>query len=384
MAIGVPARQDEHGGASATYRADTWRALATLLIVKVLTLGLGIVGYQIITDTALPTVHAALDVWNLWDAPHYLDLAQYGYGLGGERGNWLVFYPLYPWLTRLVGAPLGDYLLGALLVTTVASLVAVALLHRLVRLDHDAATANRAVWFFCIFPTSYILHIGYTESLFIALVLGAFLAARAGRWPLVGLLGALACLTRVNGLVLLPALALEPLLLWWRTRRFEPRWLWLAAIPLGFVGYLLLNYRVTGDPFAFLALTRERWYKSIAPPWTGIAAMLASRTWRPPFEVWTVVWQQALFLAIGAAGALVAWLRLRPAYALWMTLNLLLFTSTSFILSVPRYSLILFPLFILFALLGRRPLWLAGLTAGSLLLLALLALLFVLQRGMAY
>jgi len=370
--------------APTTYQRDTWSALAVMLITKVLILALGIIAYAVINDTAFPSLRAALGVWNLWDAPHYLDLARYGYEATGERADWLVFYPLYPWLTRLVGAPFGDYLIGAFLVTTVASFVAVVLLYRLVRLDHDAATANRAVWFFCIFPTAYILHIGYTESLFMVLVLGAFLAARGERWPLVALLGALACLTRVNGLLLLPALAIEPLILLWRTRRFDPRWLWLAAIPLGFVGYLLLNYRVTGDPFAFLTITRERWYKSIAPPWAGVGAMLASLRWRPPFEVWTVVWQQALFLAIGVAGAVAAWLRLRPSYAVWTTLNLLIFTSTSFVLSVPRYSLILFPLVILAALLARHPLWLAGLTIASLLLMATLAILFVLQRGMAY
>jgi hypothetical protein len=367
-----------------TYQRDTWSALAVMLITKVLLVALGIVAFQIINNTALSSLHAALGVWNLWDAPHYLDLARYGYESTGERADWLVFYPLYPWLTRLAGAPFDDYLIGAFLVTTIASFVAVVLLYRLVRLDHDAATAGYAVWFFCIFPTAYILHIGYTESLFMVLVLGAFLAARAGSWPLVALLGALACLTRVNGLLLLPALAIEPLLVLWRTRRFDPRWLWLAAIPLGFAGYLLLNYRVTGDPFAFLAITRERWYKSFAPPWVGVGSMLSSASWRPPFEVWTVVWQQALFLVIGVAGAIAAWLRLRPSYAVWVTLNLVLFTSTSFVLSVPRYSLILFPLPILAALLARRPLWLAGLTVASLLLLATLAILFVLQRGMAY
>ena len=383
MATATPSRQKTTGGPT-TYRADTWSALATMLITKVLILGLGIIAFAVITDTAYPSLHAALGVWNLWDAPHYLDLAQYGYEATGDRADWLVFYPLYPWLTRLVGAPFGDYLVGAFLVTTIASFLAVALLYRLVRLDHDAATANRTVWFFCIFPTAYILHIGYTESLFIALILATFLAARAGRWPLVALLGALACLTRVNGLLLLPALVIEPLILLWRTRRFDPRWLWLAGIPLGFVGYLLLNYRVTGDPFEFLAITRDRWYKSFAPPWVGVGAMLSSASWRPPFELWTVVWQQALFLVIGIAGAIAAWLRLRPSYAVWVTLNLLLFTSTSFVLSVPRYSLILFPLPLLAALLSRRPLWLAGLTAASLLLMAALAILFVLQRGMAY
>ena len=365
-------------------QSDLRSALLTMLIAKVLTLGVGAIGYQILTDTLLPTPRAWLAIWNLWDAPHYLDLARYGYEATGERANWLVFYPLFPWLTRLVGLPLGDYLIGAFIVSTVASFVAATLLYRLVRLDHDAEVANRAIWFFAIFPTAYILHIGYTESLFIALVLGCFLAARHDRWALAGVLGALACLTRVNGLLLVPALAIEPALHLWRARRFDPRWLWLATIPLGFVGYLILNYRVTGDPFAFLTITRERWYKSFAPPWVGIVALFEGLVWRPPFEIWTVIWQQALFIAIDAVGAVAAWRWLRPSYAVWVGLNLLLFTSTSFILSAPRYSLILFPLPILFALLARRPTWQTALTAWSLILLVTLALLFLMQVGMAY
>ena len=45
----------------------------------------------------------------------------------------------------------------------------------------QAAVAMRAAWFLLIFPTAYFLHIGYTESLFLALVLGSFLAARTDR-----------------------------------------------------------------------------------------------------------------------------------------------------------------------------------------------------------
>jgi Gpi18-like mannosyltransferase len=359
-------------------------ALVTMLIAKLLTLMLGAISYQVLTDTLLATPRDWLAVWNLWDAPHYLDLAQYGYEATGERADWLVFYPLFPWLTRLVALLFNDTLIAAFVVSTIASFVAAALLYRLARLDHDDATANRAVWFLALFPTAYILHIGYTESLFLALVLGAFLAARSERWPLVAILGALACLTRVNGLILVPALAIEPAIQLWRTRRFDPRPLWLAVVPLGFVGYLALNYRVTGDPFAFLAITRERWYKSFAPPWTGIGSMIESLSWRPPFEIWTVVWQQALFIVLLAVAAVAAWRWLRPAYAVWIALNLFIFTSTSFILSVPRYSLILFPLPILLALLARRPLWNSALTACSAMLLAILAVLFLMQRGMAY
>ncbi len=45
----------------------------------------------------------------------------YGYEATGERSYWLVFYPLFPWLTRLV-SPFGDYILGAFIVSTIASL----------------------------------------------------------------------------------------------------------------------------------------------------------------------------------------------------------------------------------------------------------------------
>jgi len=55
-----------------------------------------------------------------------------------------------------------------------------------------------------------------------------------------------------------------------------------------------------------------------------------------------------------------------------MTLNWLLITSTSFVLSVPRYTLVLFPMFFLFARAGAsRHLWFALISAWSLLFLAL-------------
>lgn len=365
--------------------AESWPSLVTLLVVKVFALLLGVFARQIFANQPVPNLRAAIAAWNGWDGPHYLNLAQYGYEATGERAVGIVFYPLFPWLTRFVGWMIGgDYLVGAFIVANVASFVAVFLFDRLVRLDHDDATTRQAVWFFCIFPLSYFLHIGYTESLFLALALGAFLAARTGRWPLVGLLGALACLTRVNGLVLLPALAIEALAHYRRTRRLDLRWAWLGLIPWGFGGYLLLNYRVTGDPFAFVRFTREHWYKSLATPWDGIRAMIVSIAWRPPIDVISYVVQQTFFLVVSAIGAAVALFKLRASYAVWIALNLLLITSTTFIYSLPRYTLIFFPLPILFALLGRRPTWHNALTAGSLLLMGLLIVMFITMNGLAY
>jgi hypothetical protein len=59
-----------------------------------------------------------------------------------------------------------------------------------------------------------------------------------------------------------------------------------------------------------------------------------------------------------------------------MTRSWLLFTSVNFLRSVPRYTLTMFPIFILFALLARNRFWRGVLTVWSLLFLALFAILF--------
>jgi hypothetical protein len=87
--------------------------------------------------------------------------------------------------------------------------------------------------------------------------------------------------------------------------------------------------------------------------------------------------QVLLFLAIGLAGAIAAAFLLRPSYAVWIALNWLLFASLSWDISAPRYTLLMFPLFILFARLARRRTWDVAITAWSLLWLGLFATEFV-------
>ena len=216
--------------------------------------------------------------------------------------------------------------------------------------------------------TFYILLIRKVS--FLPLALGCFLAARKERWELAGLLGAGACLTRVNGLILGVALAAEVIQQYWKTRRINLRWLWIGVVPLGFLGYLWLNHEVTGDYFAFTRIMHEHWYKKFASPWDGI------------HDLWLRVLgenvneglNELVAVVIVAVCMVWSWFRLRPSYSVWITLNWVLITSTAFVLSVPRYTLTLFPVFILFAraTTGRR-FWLAMLTVWSLLYLALYA-----------
>jgi Gpi18-like mannosyltransferase len=353
-------------------------AIAIALIAKALILFFGAMAFQTVTDQPLDANNSFLGIWSRWDAAHYLKLAENGYTAVGDDRFLIVFFPLYPALVAVFEIVLRDYLISAFFVSAVTS-VALALAFRaLVNLDHSEKTAQLAVLFLFIFPTSYFLHIPYTESLFLASTVGCFLAARKRFWLAAAALGAAACLTRVNGLILVPALAFEVWEEYKETRCFNKMWLWLLLIPAGFGLYLVLNYVVAGEPLMFMTYQREHWFRYFRFPWEGIWET-AKRINNPkPSDAQMTGIQEILFVAVGFAATVIGWRHLRNSYRAWMAANWLLFVSTSFVLSVPRYTLTLFPLFILMALAARRYRPLKVLFAvWSVLFLALFSVQFV-------
>lgn len=157
--------------------------------------------------------------WLRWDANNYLNIAQHGYSFPGSTA----FLPLYPLLIRVVSFPLaGNVAVSALVVSTVASFAMLLLLYRLVfQLTGSETTARWSVVVACLLPLSFFFMAPYTEALFGALSLGAMLAALDRRWWTAAVCGALASLTRQQGLLLgllaLPALG-DALDACWRDR----------------------------------------------------------------------------------------------------------------------------------------------------------------------
>jgi Gpi18-like mannosyltransferase len=208
-----------------------FNVIALVLIIKGLILIFAFQSYQIVTDKPLTDSNMFLGIWKHWDAEHYLRLAQTGYAADGEDRFLITFFPLYPALIGLFQFIFRDYLLSAFVVSGIASIALGLLFRELVGLDYAEKIAQYSVLFLFIFPTAYFLHIPYTESLFLALTVGCFLAARRRSWIVVGILGALACLTRINGLILIPALAFEIWEEYRETRRFNRKWLAVLLIP---------------------------------------------------------------------------------------------------------------------------------------------------------
>jgi Gpi18-like mannosyltransferase len=347
-------------------RRHELRILAIVISIKGLLFLFAGQTYQVLQNQRVEGIRGWFELWNRWDALNYQKIAQFGYSATGEMQPLLVFYPLYPWLIRLVAFITRDYLAGAFIISTFASLVTAIVLLRLVELDYSKELAQRAVWFLFIFPTSYFLHIGYTESLFLMLTLGSIYLARKDRWALAGVFGAFACLTRPNGVILLPVLAVEAAEQFWTTRRWRWQWLWIAVPGFGFAGYLMLNHYVTGNAFAFVTLQKQFFFKSLASPLTGINTAVGAVS-RAPAEAEMVGMQELIFIMLGLVCTIFSWVKLRLSYSLWMTGNWLIFVSVSFVLSVPRYTLTMFPIFILFSMLAERRVWLGVITVWSII-----------------
>jgi hypothetical protein len=354
---------------------DDWLVIGWVLAISVLLFIFGTKGYQILANKRIGSFHGWLELWSRGDADQYLRLAKVGYTSDSIWRAWL--YPLYPWCVRLVAWVAGNYVVSALIVSGTALFFAAVLLRRLVSIDFAPEVALRSVWFLLIFPTAYFLHVCYTESLFLALVIGSVLAARRERWWLAGLLGALSWMTRANGIVLLPTLAVEAIHQFWVTRRWNWRWLWIGAVPAGFAVYLLINWKVSGAPFAFLESRKALFTVSASWPWVGLRGTIGVLQHWKPTDSEIVGAQELYFIILGFVCAVAAWFRLRPTYATWISGNWLLVTSASWLLSMPRYTLVMFPIFILFALLARNRLLYALITIWSILFLALFTSLFV-------
>ena len=86
--------------------------------------------------------------------------------------------------------------------------------------------------------------------------------------------------------------------------------------------------------------------------------------------------QELVFLGIGFVCTIVSRIKLRPIYAVWMTGNWILFASVDYFRSIPRYTLTMFPIFILFGLLSQNRFWACVLTVWSLMFFTLFAVLF--------
>jgi Mannosyltransferase (PIG-V) len=349
-----------------------------LLLVGVLALGLiGPAPGRSGNLVAHAPESAPLEVWARWDSEWYLLIAAHGYRvdsfLQGYRPDYRPedstgFFPLYPLLLRAASTTGLPPVAAGVLVSNVALLVALTLFHRLVRDEMDEPSATFSVWALLAFPTSLFLSAVYTESLALALTLGAFLAARNRRWGTLAVCGFLGALTRPTGVLVAAAIAWEV----WERKGGWKAWLSLAAFPAGTGVFCLFCQRAFGDPLAWVH-RQARWRGAVSGPWRAFVRFFESAP-RLHGSHSSIV--ELVIAALFLVALVPAVRRLRPAWAAYAVLSVLV-PLCSTLWSFSRLALAIFPVFALIGLAAKnRPGLLALYLAVSLPLGGFLMALF--------
>jgi len=292
-------------------------------------------------------------IWNRWDAPHFIEIARYGYGPPADPAR-IVLLPGFPFLIRVLSVVMNPAVAG-MLIAFVATLAAAVGLYRLARVDHGRAAARWAVIAMSVFPTAYTLVAPYSEALFLAFAIWAFVCARDDDWRGAGILTFLAAATRLQGAFLIPALAVE---YWLARRRIDRDAAWLLVGLAGPLLYLAINFVTFGDPLYFLEIQRTVFTVTSVPPWTGIANTIQNALLYKPTESWATVYLAPL-VAAALLTVVVLWTAIgrgrRASYFVYSALTLLSFITLSWPISTPRYLMGVFPIFLAGGRLFARP-----------------------------
>jgi hypothetical protein len=360
-------------GKKAATIASSWRlrVAAILGLALAIRAGLWAVGLAS-TGYAWRLSRVSLLVWSRWDAPHYLRIAKVGYVAHGPDALWIVFFPIYPLLVHGASLALSNVVISGLLVSLFASVVAALFLYKLAALDSTDDEAWRAVVLLFVFPTALFLSTPYSEGVFLATVLASIYAARTDRWGWSAVAGIAATASRLTGLAVVPALFFEAMRSSGsqRVRRLA----YVAVVPFGFLAYLGLNQRVFGNPLHFMTVEKGRpWYQKAVPPWHPVVeAVHVLVTNHKQRTLWSTYPARLAAFVLAVSLLVWGWRRLRASDHAFAWSALAMSLSGARLISLPRYILGLYPIFIVLAYRIRRRAVFWAFVAGSLALQGLL------------
>ncbi|WP_157253952.1 mannosyltransferase family protein [Nonomuraea typhae] len=311
------------------------------------------------------SLHDYLGKWRAWDAGLFVVIAEYGYdGVPGRDpdAGLPAFFPGMPLALRLVHLVVPDWSLAGLLISLAAGAVATIFLARLAVFEGGAGWV--AVLALLLFPTAVFLTAGYSESLFLAFAVPAWLAARQRRWPLAAVLAAGASCVRITGLFLAVALCVE--FVSSRPALRQAPWLAVPFLPL--VGYSFYHYTRSGDWFAWKNAQEAGWGREMVWPWESFA-----KTWEAAMggDEFAVAFRMEIAGVVVAVLGLVwlAFLR-RWSSLVYCGLQAGALMTSAYYLSIPRSLVLWFPLWVAFAQLRHRWIFVVyALVSGPLMVL---------------
>ena len=294
-----------------------------------------------------------LEPWQHWDTPQYQAIALRGYKAFDTA---LFTPPLFPFLMGRT-APFfgGDTLAAGLFLSGLACLACLLAAYQIALYEfNDETKAFRAALYLAVFPTAFFLSAAYSESLFLMGAMFSIYFTRKQRWVAAGLCGALAALTRITGPLLVVPLAFAA----WQAWRSGKWCAWLAPLLTGLGALVFPLYVWLGlhqSPFAILTASTTRGGRLTVPGWNLLVA--AGRILHGQLVEENLL--ELSFTVLFILLTIFIWKKLPRIYGIYSVTLMLFFLarlgSPQPLVSMARYTLEVFPAFLLLAGWGASP-----------------------------
>jgi Gpi18-like mannosyltransferase len=310
-----------------------------------------------------------IDLHTHWDSAFYLDIAEHGYQfLGQDQLSNIVFFPLYPFLIKTASLVLfGNFPLAGWIVSMMCLFLALLYLQKLVEKFHPEISSDLVIAFLLIFPTAFFLNAVYAESLFLLLSILAFYAAFQKKFTQASLWGLFAALTRVTGILLFLPLGIEFVRTYGREwSSYRKAWT-LFLIPLG-TACFFLYHKIAFGGFLLFFKVEKLWGRAFVINWSHFLLL------SPPAIVNFAL--DAGFVLLSLTAIFFLFKKISISYGAYVAATVAVALSTGTFMSIGRYILVLFPIYIWLASI-KNPYVKYGWAFVSVLLFALYTLLFV-------
>ncbi len=337
-------------------RADYGRLFLWLLLSTLLVYAVGIIAQISNSEVPLSLHDAFLRAFQKSDALHYMEIAKNGYAAVGETSFFIVFFPLFPFLVRILAIfTCGHYILSAVLLNFTLMYVSIVTIFKLGIMDFPRDTVFYAIGFLLLFPVAFFFHNAYSEPLFLMTSSLSLYCTRRDRYALAGIIGFFCALSRASGVLCAVPLVARSFIGAWQSGRFHPlQWLkkaaWSIATLSGTGCYLWINYMVTGDALRFLAIESEHWHNgfTLFPNAVRLVTQgMLTNTYSHHVAFWIPQFLALFFflvlLILGAK-------RLSTELSFYNCAFYLLMISQTWLLSGPRYLMTMFPAFFVLAM----------------------------------
>lgn len=307
--------------------------------------------------------------WANFDGVHYISIARSGYFFNQQP-----FFPLYPFAIQLANELVGFHrflngqIIAGQVVSSTAFILSLLLIVKLLKTDQKETLIPWIFTAIFLFPTAFFYTAVYNDALYLLFATLTILWVRQRRWILASAAGALATLTRLNGLALIFLILVEYVSVGWNLRRWREKigeffsWKTLTKsgvflIPAAFFSYLFYVQRFF-DTWRWVFTSMSVWQQDrvtfpLRVVWRYLKILFLDRSFS---FMWWIALLEFGFVMLYGLLLVYGWKKIRVSYWIFFALSILIPMLTGTFQGMPRYGLHLYPMFLVLGMvLSRLP-----------------------------